>query len=149
MNLAVISQLQQSGDNYLRRLVTRVSTLSRSVRLKRQFAEIEQRSLELPRSYRNQLTQFIARECALQMNPLVMSAEGGDEIRTVEASIDRVRSDNVQLRMRGIAIWIGIVYQETRDANDAENEALHRMVLRVIRLLKESTGQKTLRSVEA
>lgn len=148
-NLALISQLQKSGDNYLRRLVTRVTTLSRAARLKRQFTEIEQRSLELPRSYRTQLTQLIARECALQLGSDESMAEAGDDTRNVDACIDRVRSENVQLRMRGIAIWVGLVYQETRGATDAENESLHRLVLRVIRLLKESTGQSPARTGEA
>lgn len=143
----MISQMQQSGDNYLRRLVTRISTLSRSARLKRQFGEIEQRSLELPRSYRTQLTQLIARECAQQLGEPAVN-EIGDE-RNVDACLDRARSENVQLRMRGIATWIGIVYQETRSAADPETESLHRLVLRVIRLLKESTGQKLARTVEA
>lgn len=148
-NLAVISQLQQSGDNYLRRLVTRVSTMSRVVRLKRQFAVIEQRSLELPRSYRTQLTQLIARECGLQLADEETRIDAGDELNSIDACIDRVRSENVQLRMRGIASWIGIVYLETRGAADAENESLHRLVLRVIRLLKESTGQAPARAGEA
>lgn len=143
----MISQMQQSGDNYLRRLVTRISTLSRSARLKRQFGEIEQRSLELPRSYRTQLTQLIARECAMQLGD-VENADASEE-RNVDACLDRARSENVQLRMRGIATWIGIVYQETRSAADPETESLHRLVLRVIRLLKESTGQKLVRTVEA
>lgn len=148
-NLAVISQLQQSGDNYLRRLVTRVTSISRAGRLKRQFGEIEQRSLELPRSYRTQLTQLIARECGLQLADEETRADSAEELNTVDACIDRVRSENVQLRMRGIASWIGIVYLETRGAADAENEALHRLVLRVIRLLKESTGQSSARTSEA
>lgn len=145
----MISQLQRSGDNYLRRLVTRVSTMSRVVRLKRQFGEIEQRSLELPRSYRSQLSQLIARECGLQLVGDEARVDASDELNSIDACIDRVRSENVQLRMRGIASWIGIVYLETRGAVDAENESLHRLVLRVIRLLKESTGQATARTIEA
>lgn len=123
--------------------------MSRVVRLKRQFGEIEQRSLELPRSYRSQLSQLIARECGLQLVGDEARVDASDELNSIDACIDRVRSENVQLRMRGIASWIGIVYLETRGAVDAENESLHRLVLRVIRLLKESTGQATARTIEA
>ena len=57
------SQNQKPGDNYLRRLVTRVTSMGRTARLRCQFSEIEHRSLELPRSYRDQLAELIGREC--------------------------------------------------------------------------------------
>jgi hypothetical protein len=50
--------------------------------------------------------------------------------------LDRSRSDNVQVRMRGIALWIALVYHETGLARTPESEELHRQVLRIMRELK-------------
>lgn len=135
------SQHQKSGDNYLRRLVTRVTAMSRTARLRRQLAEIEHRSLELPRSYREQLAELIGRECdgvAQSPDPAQygMHTEDGVTTSGLDVGFDRARSDNVQVRMRGLALWIALVYHETRGASAPENEELHRHVLRIMRELK-------------
>lgn len=135
------SQQQKPGDNYLRRLVTRVTAMSRSVRLRRQLADIEQRSLELPRSYREQLAELIGRECDnIDQCPdralYGMQTEDGVTTSGLDVGFDRARSDNVQVRMRGLALWIALVYHETRDAQSADAAELHRHVLRIMRELK-------------
>lgn len=137
----MISQGQKPGDTYLRRLVTRVTAMSRSVRLRRQFGEIERRALELPPSYREQLAELIARECdnvAQSPEPALYGtqAEGGTTLSGLDVGLDRARSDNVQIRMRGLALWIALVYHETDGARSADADELHRLVLRVMRELK-------------
>jgi hypothetical protein len=132
----------KSGGNYLRRLVTRVTAMGRNARLRRQLADIEQRCLELPRSYRDQLAELIGRECdnvARSPNPSLYGThtEDGVEVGGLEVGLDRARSDNVQVRMRGLALWLALVYHETRNAAPTpENEELHRQVLRIMRELK-------------
>ena len=136
-----MSEHRKTGDNYLRRLVTRVTAMNRSARLRRQFAEIEQRSMELPRSYREQLAELIGRECdnvAQSPDPSQYGIQTGDGLSTsgLDVGFDRARSDNVQVRMRGLALWIALVYHETRDATSSDGVELHRQVLRIMRELK-------------
>jgi hypothetical protein len=57
-----------------------------------------------------------------------------------EVGFSRVKSDNLQVRLRGIALWLAVVYHETRDSAYAEPEALHRRVLGILRMLKDSVG---------
>jgi hypothetical protein len=115
--------------------------MSHSARLRRQLAEIEQRSLELPRSYREQLAELIGRECdsvAESADPALYGTqtEEGVTIGGLDVGYDRARSDNVQVRMRGLALWLALVYHETRNATAPESEELHRHVLRIMRELK-------------
>lgn len=134
-------QRQKSGDNhYLRRFVSRVTSMSRTARLRRQFAEVEQRSLELPRSYRTQLAELIQRECTNveqsgDPGSYGMQAEGETSASGLDVGFDRARSDNVQVRMRGLALWLALVYHETRNAAAADSEELHRLLLRLMREL--------------
>ena len=136
-----MSQHQKSGDNYLRRLVTRVTAMSRSARLRRQFADVEHRSLELPRSYRDQLAELIGRECDnVERCPDPSSygtqTEDGVTASGLDVGYDRARSDNVQVRMRGLALWIALVYHETHGDRSPEGDELHRQILRIMRELK-------------
>ncbi|HEX5353401.1 MAG TPA: hypothetical protein VFW60_04920 [Rhodanobacteraceae bacterium] len=137
----MVSQHKKSGDNYLRRLVTRVTAMGRTARLRRQFSEIEHRSFELPRSYREQLAELIGRECdhiAESADPTLygMHTEEGVTQSGLDVGYDRARSDNVQVRMRGLALWIALVYHETRGVGAPESEELHRQVLHIMRELK-------------
>lgn len=115
--------------------------MGRSARLRRQLVEIEQRSLELPRPYREQLAELIGRECdhvAHSPDPALYGShvENGLAMGGLEVGQERARSDNVQVRMRGIALWLALVYHETSTAASPENEELHRQILRIMRELK-------------
>ena len=57
----------------------------------------------------------------------------------LDAGLERARSENVQLRMRGIAVWTAIVFHATAGAAAPGAEALHRDVLRLTRQLKPAT----------
>lgn len=131
----------KSGGSYLRRLVTRVTAMGRNARLRRQLGEIEQRCLDLPRSYREQLADLIGRETdnvTRSPNPLLYGTQTENGVSTggLELGLERARSDNVQVRMRGIALWIALVYHETGLSQTPESEDLHRHVLRIMRELK-------------
>lgn len=132
---------KSGGNDYLRRMVARITNMSHTARLRRQFAEIEQRSLELPRSYRAQLADLVQRECAAVESSDAPDAYGthsdnGTSVNGLDVGFDRARSDNVQVRMRGLALWLALAYHQTRGATAADVEALHRQVLRIMRELK-------------
>ncbi|MBS0382902.1 MAG: hypothetical protein JSR56_10745 [Proteobacteria bacterium] len=115
--------------------------MNRTARLRRQLADIERRSLELPRSYREQLAELIGRECdgiAQSEDPSQygMQTEAGITTSGLDVGFDRAKSDNVQVRIRGLALWLALVYHETHDATATESVELHRQVLRIMRELK-------------
>lgn len=50
----------------------------------------------------------------------------------------RVRDRSIQLRQRSIAMWLAVVYHETRGARDDGLQAVHRDVLGILRELKDN-----------
>ncbi|KAA2286240.1 hypothetical protein [Arenimonas fontis] len=54
--------------------------------------------------------------------------------RAAQRATDR----SVQLRQRGIALWLAVVYHETRQARDPGLQAVHRSVLGILRELRET-----------
>lgn len=56
------------------------------------------------------------------------------------AAIRRVQDRAVQVRQRGIALWLAVVYHETREARDPGLQAVHRATLGILRELKDSRG---------
>ncbi|GGA77732.1 hypothetical protein GCM10011521_15090 [Arenimonas soli] len=51
----------------------------------------------------------------------------------------RVRDRSVQLRQRSVAVWLAVVYHETRQSPHAGLQAVHRQVLGILRELRESS----------
>lgn len=49
----------------------------------------------------------------------------------------RARDRTLQLRMRGVALWLAVVYHETRQAPSPGLQAVHREVLGLLRELKD------------
>lgn len=140
-NVVLISRYQKSEDTYLRRFVARITRLGRNSRLRHQFGEIEQRSLALPRANRAQLAELIARECdnvAAAPDPALYGSRtaSGDVTSGLDIGFSRASSENVQVRVRGLALWIALVYQETLDATAPDARELHRNVLHIMRTLK-------------
>jgi hypothetical protein len=125
--------------SYIRRFVTRITQLGRMARLRRQFTEIQRRTLDLPRSQRAPLAELIRRECDQigDNNPKRYGSTPEDERASggLDIGYERAHSDNLQVRMRGLALWLALVYQETRAAESDEGEALYRRVLHLMREL--------------
>ncbi|HJU26961.1 MAG TPA: hypothetical protein VJ722_09820 [Rhodanobacteraceae bacterium] len=126
------------------RLLVRMLALSRAARMRRQFRDIEQRTLGLPPPTSGLLAELIGKECAaagrLDTPHLYGSPpdlKPGSPGTGMDLGHDRARSDNVQVQLRGIALWIAVAYHETRDSSFPEYAELHRDVLRVMRQIKE------------
>lgn len=127
------------------RIVTRIVVMSRATRLNREFREIERASHALPHGLRQKLALLTMRELAqagrcefphLYGTPpeqrYTMWGSGTD------IGLTRARSDNPQVRLRGIALWLAVAFHETRDAEYPQIASVHRQVLGVLRRLKES-----------
>jgi hypothetical protein len=132
------------------RIVTNLIAMNRGLRLRRQLAEIEKQMRALPQRIYAQLALLTRRELDqagesdfphLYGTPREMrySPYGqGNEI-----GLARARSDSPQIAIRGIALWLAVVYHETRDSPHANMQELHRQTLRVLRLMKEMcAGQR-------
>ncbi|MBS0430879.1 MAG: hypothetical protein JSS21_00515 [Proteobacteria bacterium] len=116
--------------------------------MRRQFRDIEQRALALPPPTSALLAELIAKECAAAQRLEAPHLYGsppdlkpGSSGTGMDLGHDRARSDNAQVRLRGIALWVAVVYHETREASFPEFADLHRDVLRVMRLIKENAAQ--------
>ena len=55
-----------------------------------------------------------------------------------DIGLERMRSDSLQVRLRGVALWLTVAYHETKDSQFAEQQELHRQVMRAMRALKDS-----------
>jgi hypothetical protein len=121
--------------------------LSRAARMRRQFRDIEQRALALPPPASTLLAELIGKECSaagrLDTPHLYGSPpdlKPGALGTGMDLGHDRARSENAQVRLRGIALWIAVAYHETSDASFPEFAELHRDVLRVMRQVKENAA---------
>jgi hypothetical protein len=128
------------------RIVTRLIALSRSIQLNRQFREIEKSIAELPLAGRRQLASLAMKEFAMAAKCEFPHLYGTSDSEPryqpwgsgTELGISRVKSDNPQVKLRGIALWLTVAYHETKDSKYGEIQELHRHLMRTLRILKES-----------
>lgn len=127
------------------RIVARIIALTRSIQLNRQFREIEKAIADLPLASRRQLAAIAMREFATaakcEFPHLYGSVEQGQRYQPwgngTEIGFARVKSDNQQLKLRGIGLWLTVAYYETKDSKFGEAQNLHRQLMRTLRILKE------------
>lgn len=130
------------------RIVTRIIAASRAVRLGHELREIEGIIRSLPKPAHQKLALLTVRELAQAGRcefphlygtpPEQRYAIWGAGTHT---GIARAHSDNMQVRLRGIALWLAVTFHETRDSEHAQLVSLHRQVLGVLRQLKQSVPQ--------
>ncbi|MEO5625847.1 MAG: hypothetical protein ABIQ70_07560 [Dokdonella sp.] len=126
-------------------LVTRIIALSRAVQLRRQFREINKTLEELAPATRRQLAAIALREFANAAKsefPHLYATPPDEKYRAwgsgSDIGLERLRSDNLQVRLRGVALWLTVVFHETKDSAFGEQQELHRQVMRALRTLKET-----------
>lgn len=131
------------------RLVTRIIIASRAARLSHEFREIEGMIRSMPRPAVQKLALLTVRELAQAGRcefphlygtpPEKRYAMWGTGTHT---GIERAHSDNPEIRMRGIALWLAVTFHETRDSAHAQLVALHRQVLGLLRQLKQTVPEQ-------
>lgn len=58
-----------------------------------------------------------------------------------DIGLSRARSENPLIATRGVALWIAAVYHETQGAARPGMEDLHRLVLRLMRQIRDLSAQ--------
>lgn len=129
-------------------IMTRILAVSRALTLGRQLKEIERIIATLPLPARQQLAVLVLREMGQAGRcefPHLYGTPAEQRYSPwgsgTEVGLSRARSDNPQVRMRGVALWLAVVFHETRHATQPATQSVHRHVLRVLRLLKEQMDQ--------
>ena len=129
--------------------VTRIVAANRALRLGRQARQIEAVIAALPALLRDPLAAITIKELANAACAEFPHLYGSAPDKTYQAwgegaeiGFERARSDNPQVRMRGIALWMAVVYHETKDAEHGAMANLHRQVLRLLRVIKDAAGAK-------
>lgn len=129
-------------------LVTRLIAVTRAMQLRRQFREINRALEQLAPSVRRQLAAIALREFASASKsefPHLYATPPDEKYRAwgsgTDIGLERLRSDNLQVRLRGVALWLTVVFHETKDSPFAEQQELHRQVMRALRALKDAVPE--------
>lgn len=128
--------------------LTKMLALTRYVMLARQAKEVRKLIDELPVSAKRALGMLVAAEiqkAAQHPQPHLYGSEHVDRYQpwgdASDVALSRARSDNAQLRLRGIATWIAVVFHETENATHGGLQSVHRDVLGFMGELKGTYAQ--------
>ncbi len=116
----------------------------RARQLGRQFRDIERSIRALPRRNRDRLSVLTLREIG-QASRCDFPHLYGTTPETrflpwgqgTDTGYERARSNNVEVALRGIALWLAVAYHETKNTPHAKLQPQHRQVLQLLRELKE------------
>ncbi|XRD81802.1 hypothetical protein ISN76_13625 [Dyella halodurans] len=118
--------------------------MNRGRQLGRQFREIEHSINELPKRSRSRLGTMALREigqAARSDFPHLYGTPPEERYlpwgQGTDIGFARARSDNPEVAMRGIALWLAAAYHETKDTPYPNLQPHHRQLMRVLRELKE------------
>ena len=117
--------------------------LLRACQLNRQLREIERCVRVLPQRSRTQLSLLTLREIGQAARSEFPHLYGtAPEARYLPwgqgtgAGYERARSDNPEVALRGIALWLAVAYHETKHSPQDRLLPQHRQVLRLLNELK-------------
>ncbi len=128
-------------------LLTPFLVMMRARQLGRQFRDIERSVRALPRRGRERLGTLVLREIGQASRSDFPHLYGtAPEARYLpwgqgtEAGYERVCSNNAEVALRGIALWLAVAYHETKNSPHASLQPQHRQLMQLLRELKEVHG---------
>jgi hypothetical protein len=139
------------------KFVIRTLAMGRCFALKRQFKEIQKVSAELTAHQRKELLGLVMRElnnAALATVPHLYGSENVDRYAPwgngTDIAIKRIRDENAQMKVRGISLWLAVVYHEIRGLG-GDFAGLEKQVMASLRDLKDAanTPDRVLRTARA
>jgi hypothetical protein len=127
------------------RIVSQIIAMSRTRQLGRQLRDIERSIRSLPRRSRSQLGMLTLREIGQASRsefPHLYGTSPGQRYLPWGEGTDlgyaRARSDNPEIAMRGIALWLAVAYHETKDSPHLKLQLQHRQLMKMLHELKEA-----------
>jgi hypothetical protein len=116
----------------------------RTRQLGRQFRDIERNVRALPKRARERLSALTLREIGQASRSDFPHLYGtAQEARYLpwgqgtEAGYERACSNNAEVALRGIALWLAVAYHETKNSPHASLQPQHRQLMQLLRELKE------------
>ncbi len=146
-----------SGKTTIMKFVIRTLALGRCFNLKRQFKEITKVASELTALQRKELLSLVMRElnnAALAPVPHLYGSESTDRYAPwgngTEIAMKRIKDENGAIKLRGISLWLAVVYHEIRGM-EGDFATLEKNVLGLLRDLKDAaaTPDRVLRTARA
>lgn len=133
------------------KVVIRLLALARWLMLNRQARELRRIVQELPVSAQRAVGQLAMAEiqnAARLPQPHLYGSEVEDRYQpwgdATQQAFAKSQSKNAQIKLRGIALWVAVVYHETRESPHPQLQAMHRDVLGLLGVLKGTyTGSTT------
>jgi len=139
------------------KLIIRTLAMGRCFALKRQLKEIERTLADLTSLQRRELLGLVMRElnnAALASVPHLYGSENVDRYAPwgngTDIALKRISDENVQMKLRGLSLWLAVVYHETRGLG-GDFDSVEKSVMRLLRELKDSaaTPDRILRTARA
>lgn len=135
-------------------LLTPFFVMMRARQLGRQFRDIERSIRALPKRKRERLSLLALREIGQASRSDFPHLYGtAPEARYLpwgqgtDAGYERACSNNPEVVLRGIALWLAVAYHETKDSPHTSMQPQHRQLMQLLRELKEI--QRSSSSVES
>jgi len=142
---AVVSHKDLRGSPVMK-LIIRTLAMGRCFALKRQLKEIERTLNDLTSLQRRELLGLVMRElnnAALAPVPHLYGSENVDRYAPwgngTDVALKRVQDENVQIKLRGLWLWLAVVYHEIRGLG-GDFDSVEKNVMRLLRELKDSAA---------
>ncbi|HEY8587040.1 MAG TPA: hypothetical protein VIL60_09985 [Rhodanobacter sp.] len=128
-------------------ILTPLLVVMRARQLGRQFRDIERQVRALPRRNRERLSELTLREIGqasrsdfphLHGTPVEARYEPWGQ--GTDVGYERARSNNPEVALRGIALWLAVAYHETRNSTHRSLQVRHRQLMQILRELKDMHG---------
>jgi len=130
-------------------IVTRLIAMARARLLQRQFQQIERNISSLPARTRSRLGLMALREIGqaskCEFPHLYGTAPDHRYMpwgQGTDIGYSRSKSDNPEVSLRGIALWLAVAYHETKDSPYISLQPQHRQLMRVLRELRDTGGEQ-------
>jgi hypothetical protein len=131
-------------------IVTRLIAMTRARQLQRQFQQIDRSIAALPARTRSRLAIMTLREIGQASKCEFPHLYGtAPEQRYMpwgqgtEIGFGRAQSDNPEVSLRGIALWLAVAYHETKESPHTSLQPQHRQLMRVLRELRDAGNEPT------